>query len=186
MPAGASWKGISGTGYISLLAMAVRMGLVDEWGRLQKGTTPLARRVPVRRDQHGRMRMEIVDDLVMDGQDIEAILLVKAACNAAVVSLLDRAGLRVRDLRQIFLAGALGTHCHPRDLTEIGFFPDIPGCAFLSVGDAALDGLWQSVLAPDSARDWFSRLTGRTRALDLSQDAKFSSLFLSCMRIGFR
>ncbi|MFW5838153.1 MAG: ASKHA domain-containing protein, partial [Desulfovibrionaceae bacterium] len=179
----------------SLAARLRQAGLVDAWGRFAAPDSPLGKRLarslvppgdgpardlPLRREP----MLDLGGGLFLPASDLEEIVKVKAAFNAAVSALLQAAGLRAAKLSRIFLAGALGVHAQPADLEALGFLP--PGAAGLAspVGDAALRGL-ELTLDDPAARAWIEALPGRTRVLDLPADPRFQEAFAKRLSLDY-
>jgi uncharacterized 2Fe-2S/4Fe-4S cluster protein (DUF4445 family) len=187
-PGGLSWQaeepveGISGSGYASLLAALLRLGVLSVDGHFQDGTMPLARRVAVRVKQRpeGRALM-LTDQVFLAERDIEEFLKVKAGVNYAVQTLIERAGLRMQDLRGIYLAGALGEHIEAGDLCRLGFFPETARDMIQLAGNTALAGTLLA-LENESVREWLEYLTHLVTVETLVDRDDFAEDFVRAMR----
>lgn len=182
-----SYQGISATGFLSLLALLRRMGVMDEEGHLageeeKTRAMPLARRLFELVDRSGDMpRVRIHRDLWMSAQDVEEILKVKAAFAVAVGSLLERAGLAGTDLRSVSIAGALGKHVDAGVLETLGFVPRGTGNLVRAVGNSSLEGA--CLLARDpSLRDWLAKLCEGAVLLTPAQERDFHERYVRAMR----
>lgn len=185
LPGGPAAPGITGTGYLSLLARLRSLGVLDESGFFVPGASPLARRVASGLgEQAGERRLALPDDMYLAARDVEELLKVKAAFNLALSRLLAAAGLAVRDVSAICLAGALGRHAAPADLGELGFLPPGLGPRVRAVGNTSLAGA-RRMLADPAARDWAEALPARVSVLDLAADPGFQAAFLDRMRLAW-
>ena len=138
-------RGISATGYLSLMDLLLRMGVMDEEGHFLKEpkgcAMPLAKRLARLVDWTPSVpRLVLGPGLWMSSADVEEILKVKAAFAVAVESLLARASLRPADLGAICVAGALGRHVDAGILENLGFVPKGCGRMVRAVGNASLEG----------------------------------------------
>jgi uncharacterized 2Fe-2S/4Fe-4S cluster protein (DUF4445 family) len=177
-------RGISATGYISLLALLRRLGLLDERGHFVPAgacAMPLARRIAaglVR--MRGRLRLPLPGGLWLSAGDVEEILKVRAAFALAMEKLLAADGLAGRDVARLCLAGALGEHVNSEDMVTLGFVPR--GLPVRAVGSAALAGAALLALRPGKGAA-LARLCRKARQVFLVRDASFQREYLE--RIGF-
>lgn len=179
---------ITGTGYLSLVHALFRAGLLREDGRFgQASLAPLAARFLPRisRDK-GEVRFDLQiaapgqESLYLTGADVEALLKVKAAFNAAWSRLLAEAGLRAGDLRSVRLAGAMGEHVRLRDLEGLGFLPQGLGMAVRKAGNTALAGAGLLLARPE-LREPLAKAAAKCRVLDLANEPGFGQAFVERM-----
>lgn len=175
-------EGISGSGYASLLASLLRVGLLSADGHFQNGVMPLARKVfsRVRQLREGRAFM-ITEQVHLAERDIEEFLKVKAGVNCAVNALLGRAGLRMEDLRGVHLAGALGEYIDVADLCRLGFFPETAREVIRLAGNTSLAGALLALENVD-VRDWLAELPERVVVESLVEHDGFVDDFVRTMR----
>ncbi|MBI4806716.1 MAG: DUF4445 domain-containing protein [Desulfovibrio sp.] len=175
-------RGISGTGYLSLLAKLLSLGVITEAGQFaREAASPLAARIlaGVRRDS-GEPRLN-VGELLVHASDIEAMLKVKAAFETAVRILLHEAGMAYGGLSTVFLAGALGEHIHAPDLETLGFLPPGGAGKVRAAGNTSLDGACLAAARYD-VRDWLGELPAKTRLVDVVSFPGFQKMYLESMR----
>ncbi len=178
-------KGISGTGYLSLLAVLKNMGVMDTSGQfIRAASTPLAARVLAGLDDTGPEPCLTVSGVEVWARDVEALLKVKAAFTTAVHLLLRSAGLDFSALRGVYLAGALGEHVRLEDLDTLGFLPPGARNKTAAVGNASLDGACLAAARPD-VRQWLAELPARVQLVDVVQDPGFQSLYFHSMRFAY-
>ena len=175
-------RGVSGTGYLSLLAGLRALGvIVPAGGFARQADSPLAARVLAGLDVSGPEPRLSLGGLELFASDVEALLKVKAAVNAAVNLLLDAAGLSFPDLADIRLAGALGEHVRPADLETLGFLPPGASAKVRAAGNTALAGACR--LAADArARQELKRVREQVRPVEVARAPGFQNLFLKSMR----
>lgn len=182
LPGGPDVAGITGTGYLSLLARLRSLEMLDEAGRFVPGQSPLARKVAAGLGKAaGEPCLHLPGGMHLPARDVEELLKVKAAFDLALSRLLAEAGLAARDLSAVCLAGALGRHAAPRDLEALGFLPPGLGDKVRAVGNTSLAGA-ALVLSDPAARAWVEALPGRCRVLDLAADPGFQAAYLARMR----
>jgi uncharacterized 2Fe-2S/4Fe-4S cluster protein (DUF4445 family) len=175
-------RGISGTGYLSLLAKLLSLGVITEAGQFSgESSSPLAARVlaGVRKDS-GEPFLN-VGELLVYASDIEAMLKVKAAFETAVRILLHEAGMAYGGLTSVFLAGALGEHIHALDLETLGFLPPGGAAKVRAAGNTSLEGACLASARHD-VRHWLGELPAMTRLVDVVSFPGFQKMYLESMR----
>lgn len=179
---GSGVKGVSGTGYVSLLARLITLGVVSQSGRFEReAASPLARRVlDGLGEQDGEPCLEACG-VRLFASDVEVLLKVKAAFGAAVKILLAEAGLAFSDLEAVLLAGALGEHVSSADLEMLGFLPPGGAAKVRSVGNSSLDGACLASRRLD-VRQWLAGLPAKTRLVDVVGVTGFQTMYLDSMR----
>nr|WP_321514590.1 ASKHA domain-containing protein [uncultured Pseudodesulfovibrio sp.] len=177
--------GMTGTGYLSLVAILRKHGVLNESGQFDTGSTPLAAKLADKVTTiQGEPAFVINEALHLPASDIEEILKVKAAFNLAMSALLNAAGFGPAGLTQIFIAGALGEYVSLDDLEILGFLP--PGCKTKATkaGNSSLRGT--EILTTDmQARRFAEALPDTMTRLDLTGDAGFGDEFIQRMRFAY-
>lgn len=182
---GGAPRGISGTGYISLLALLKTLGVVQASGHfVRAGATPLAAKILAGLDDSGPEPRLTVAGLDVWARDVEALLKVKAAFNTAVKLLLRRAGLTFSALGSIRLAGALGEHVGLEDLDTLGFLPPGARSKTMAVGNTSLEGACLAAARPD-VRQWLAELPARVQLVDVVRDPDFQTVYFASMRFAY-
>lgn len=174
---------LCGTGYLSLLRVLLRAGLLDEDGRfVMEPHSPLARRLAASLvEVRGERRLPLPGGLHLSASDVEEVLKVKAAFSLAYERLLTEAGMPGTALNAVYLAGALGEHARPDDLETLGFLPAGVAGRTRAVGNASLRGAELLLLRPELRERINAWRTG-CRVVDLTTASDFSAAFLRHMR----
>ncbi len=178
-------RGISATGYLRLLSLLLRTGLLSADGHFQTTQTmPILRKISEQFLQSaGSLRLNLPHGLFLEARDVEEMLKVKAAFATALRFLLAAAGYQLQDLSRIVLAGALGSHGDPSDLETLGFFPLGTASKIVSYGNTALAGAARLALS-ESLRETLWTLCRKAKVLSLTEEAGFQSSFVAAMRFG--
>lgn len=180
--------GISATGYLSLLAVLLQLGVLGEDGRFrpQGGVMPVARALASRLETGASgVRLPLPAGLWLSAADVEELLKVKAAFSLALETLLRGAGLTASDPACVCLGGALGEHVRPNDLERLGFLPSGLGARVRAVGNSSLDGA--ALLAVDEqARAALRRLCDGASLLSLTDAPDFHEAYVRHMRFVWR
>lgn len=177
--------GMTGTGYLSLVAILLQHGVLTEAGQFGQGNTPLAARLAAQvRTVNGEPAFIINDSLHLPASDIEEILKVKAAFNLAMTALLKEAGFGPSALAEIHIAGALGEHVSLGDLETLGFLP--VGCKAKTVkaGNTSLRGT-RLLLTTPAARQFAESIPATLKKLELAGDESFGKEYVKRMRFNY-
>ncbi len=174
---------LCGTGYISLLRVLLRAGLLDEDGRfVMEPHSPLSRRLAALLvEVRGERRLPLPGGLHLSAGDVEEVLKVKAAFSLAYERLLAEARMPGTALDAVYLAGALGEHARPDDLETLGFLPAGVAGRTRAVGNASLRGAELLLLRPELRERIIAWRTG-CRVVDLAAASDFADAFLRHMR----
>jgi len=177
--------GMTGTGYLSLTAILLRHGVLDESGHFGQGKTPLAAKLAAKLTTIAdEPTFAIADGLYLPASDVEEILKVKAAFNLAMSALLDKAGFGPSKLAAIHIAGALGEHVSLDDLETIGFLPSGCKARTTKAGNTSLKGT-ELIVTDPGARAFAETLPDTITALDLAADTTFGTRYLERMRFTY-
>ncbi|GAB6125118.1 ASKHA domain-containing protein [Humidesulfovibrio idahonensis] len=173
--------GITGVGYLSLVAALRRAGVLDDSGRFVVPATPLGKRIASGLGLvQGEPVLDLGSGLALPATDVEELVKVKAAFNLALSRLLAESGLAAGALTAVYLAGAMGEHVDARDLATLGFLPEVLTARLVRAGNTSLEGAGL-LLHSAEAWAWVRALPASCRALDLASDPRFGALFVERM-----
>lgn len=179
-------RGISGTGYISLLHQLRKTEILQEDGHFASPPRyPLAKRLAkniyyVQKE----LRFRLPDNHYLSAHDVEELLKVKAAFTVALERLLLEADLLPSQLQAIYLAGALGTHAPVEHLEGLGFIPQGMAAQVHPIGNIALQGAAR-FLIDQSTHSMAERWTTKVQTVDLTTDPAFTKTFMRHMHFIF-
>ena len=186
-------RGLCGTALIDLVAELLRVGCVDEMGRLlppeeMPGAVPdaLKRRVVEGEDGAlefvlaGKEQTALGGPLVLTQRDIRELQLGKGAIAAGVAIMLKEAGIEPKDLGHVLLAGAFGNFIRRKMAKRIGLLPDVPSDRILYIGNAAGAGA-RMALQSRRCKKTADRISERTEYLELAARPDFQAEFMSAM-----
>ncbi|MCD6417120.1 MAG: DUF4445 domain-containing protein [Planctomycetes bacterium] len=177
---GAAPVGICGTGYIDLLAVLLKEGIMDKTGKFAPGA-PGVRRLDddtleylfVSAEEAGRD-----DDIVLTQADVDNLIRAKGAIYAAGNVLLESLGMTWSDLEAIMLAGGFGERLNKDNAVTIGLLPDVPRERIEFVGNTSLAGALMA--AQDATGYWRTREIARSMTyFELSTHPGFMDQFVS-------
>lgn len=158
---GGEAEGICGSGLTDAVAAALTLGLIDRRGRIlnEERSIPLTEKV------------------FLTQEDIRAFQLAKGAVRAGIRILAERMGVKMEDIRQVFLAGGFGSCLDPDSACRVGLLPEELRGKIRGIGNGALAGA--KLLGLEGPR-----APAMTEYLELGADPGFASAFARAM--GFR
>ncbi len=162
------WNGrVSGSGYVALISLLLRLRCMDTAGRFRQPGSRLADKVEMQGN-----RVAVGNKFFLEGRDVEEILKVKAAFTLGLDYLLQKTSMSMQQVPRIYLAGALGEHVRMQDLEELGFLPRGASHKCRVAGNTSLKGAL--LLAGDqAARNWVRKLPRKMQSLPLGGDKEY-------------
>ena len=98
-------KGITGTGVISIISLAIKEGLIVKLPELPNG------------------KLVLEDGIVISNRDVEEVGKAIGAIRAAHMALMIEAGMKFEDLKHSYMSGAAGTYVDAEKARQIGAIP---------------------------------------------------------------
>jgi uncharacterized 2Fe-2S/4Fe-4S cluster protein (DUF4445 family) len=173
-------RGLCGSGIVDIVAQLLKIGLIDQSGRLSKESKSPRLRVNEKTAEFviaWKDETSVRNDIVVTQGDIREIQLAKAAIYTGASILMKKLSAKARDIRRIFLAGAFGTYVDPQNAKIIGMYPDVPLERVQFVGNTAGSGARMTLLSVD-ARNMASDIARQVEYVELGADPNFQSEFL--------
>jgi uncharacterized 2Fe-2S/4Fe-4S cluster protein (DUF4445 family) len=155
--------GISGPGYIDLLALGLAEGRITELGRFTGGGKGLA--------------LPGLEELSLNRRDIDLLQRAKAAIGAGIELLCRHAGVDPGAIGRVVIGGAFGRHLDPGHAARIGLLPELPAGRIEIAGNTALAGC-QVLLGSTAARAALARLREQAQLINLAAEPGFEDAFL--------
>ena len=179
--------GICGSGLADAVAELVKAGLLQEDGcLLERGQAEGKRLSEQLMLKDGKRRFvfcgegQAEREIYVTQEDIRNVQLAKGAIEAGVQSLLKEAGVSLKEVDELVVAGALGSCLHLKNAVRIGLLPKAePGC-FQAVGNAAEDGAVEMLFDREFAGR-MEKLAGQIRHVELANSEEFRQLMLDGM-----
>lgn len=172
-------KGICGSGLIDLMAVLLRLGLVDESGLLlNPDEAPEGFERWLDEDENGNGLLFLTDDdsVYFTASDVRQLQLAKAAVAAGISVLLKETGTDFDEIEALYLAGGFGTHMKAESAVEMGMLPRALLDRIVGVGNASLAGAQQALLSLERRQRLFE-IQKKCTYLELSGNARFNELY---------
>jgi uncharacterized 2Fe-2S/4Fe-4S cluster protein (DUF4445 family) len=174
--------GLSGTGFVDLVAEMVRVGVMDKTGKINPAASPEL----IREGEYGDLEYQVIPAertgngkrIFVRQSDINNILRAKAAIYAATDVLLKALGSTFDDVAEILVAGAFGNFLNLQNAVAIGLLPDLPAERMRFVGNTSLAGAKLAALS-QPAYEEISQIADRTTYFELSTDPNFMDQFVA-------
>ncbi len=184
--------GLCGTGLIDLVAELLRLGVIDQGGRIlppdeaPATLTPAirARLVPDGNRTHFRIATAAAsrsgDELLLRQKDVRELQLASGAIRAGIILLLRQCGLVPDQLAAVLLAGGFGNFIRRRNARQIGLLPHLPTDRIRCVGNSSLMGAKATLLSTTERRE-ADLIARQTTHVELSEQADFQCEFAEAM-----
>jgi len=167
--------GICGSGVLDAVASALRLGLLDQSGRIRDNGGGFVR-------LNGKPAIALAADVHLLQADVRAVQLAKAAIRTGVDLLLEISGVGEQDVDRFVIAGAFGQYVDVASAIAIGLLPPLPLERYAQVGNAAGVGVAR-MLASTAERALATDIVARCRYVELSARPHFQERFMR--NIGF-
>ena len=152
-------KGICGSGLLDATACLLRLGKLDETGRMEEQT------------------VSFTEQVYLNQRDIRELQLAKAAICAGIRLLCSHRGIEVDEIDTLLIAGAFGNYMNPASACAIGLLPPELENRILSIGNAAGEGAKMAVLNQEEFMR-SSRLSEETRFVELALERNFQDVYV--------
>ena len=183
--------GLCGTGLIDAVAELLRVGVIDETGRMPEPADlpPMSEAV--------RRRVRVTDgscdfvlawgDETRSGEpvyltqrDVREVQLAKGAIYAGMEIMKRHLGVANEDIASVYLAGAFGNYIRPERALRIGLLPRVPLDRIRFVGNAASTGA-KMALVNRTCRAEAEEISRRVHYLELAGRDDFQMEFADAM-----
>lgn len=172
-------RGICGSGLISLVSEMYSAGIIDQTGKFAGHEKRMIEKDGVKAYL---LHKAGNGGLYLTENEIKNFLLSKAAMFSFLYVFVRSVGLTFKEIKKIYVAGALGCGIDPEKAINIGMLPDIPRERFITVGNSSLGGAEMLLLNRDLLRevdDIASRITYR----EMNEDAELMNVLQGAMFI---
>ncbi|MBA4372081.1 MAG: hypothetical protein C0402_04395 [Thermodesulfovibrio sp.] len=171
--------GICGSGLIDLVAALYDSGRIDQTGRFTEAASGVVEREGVKAFTVWRSGGT---ELLLTEAEIKNFLISKAAMFSFLYVFVKSVGLTFRDIKKIYIAGALGCGINPESAIAIGMLPDVPRERFIPLGNSSLTGAGM-VLLNASLLEEVERISPMVTYREMNEDAELMSILQGAMFI---
>lgn len=174
--------GICGSGLLDTLAVMLKIGAVDETGRLldAEEAPPAAAERIGKVDGKNVFYLSKEDNVYMTAGDVRKLQLAKAAISSGIHTLMQSAGITPEEISEFFIAGGFGSYLDKNSAAAIGLFPKSFLPVAKTMGNTAGEGAAIAVCSK-TARDTLTHICQSSEYIDLSTSPIFHELFVDRM-----
>ncbi len=128
--------GICGSGILDSVAELLKAEIINRRGRFNPESECISR------DSKGTAQymLDPKGEISINQNDIVEIQLAKSAIRTGINILLENADISFEDIDKIIIAGAFGSYIDPKNVVNIGMFPNVSLKRIIQVGNAAAVG----------------------------------------------
>ncbi len=173
--------GICGSGLIDLAATLLKLGCIDNGGRLlPPELAPGSLRRYIRPDGQGNGVFHLTENVYLTADDVRSLQLAKAAVAGGIEVLLARHGIKAGDLSRVCLAGGFGNYIDPKSAMTLGMLPEISPERLHCLGNTSLAGASMAAVDPECRRELRS-CAEKCEYIELSGLREFTEAFTDNM-----
>ncbi|MDR3576190.1 MAG: ASKHA domain-containing protein [Anaerolineaceae bacterium] len=176
-------RGICGSGLIILVAEMFLTGILDKAGHINLNL-PTPR---VRPNERGGEYVLVwakdsatAKDIVLTRTDVDNLLRAKAAIYAGFSVLVQKVGLSMDDVQQMYIGGSFGKYVNVEKAVQIGLLPDMAWDQFKYLGNTSVTGAYLALLDAKKRSD-LQEIASKMTYIELSADNAFYEEFTSAL-----
>ena len=176
--------GICGSGILDSIAELLKAGIINERGKFKPDSNC------IHKDSQGIFQYMLDPDfyknsssknnkdsnISINQKDIVEIQLAKSAMRTGIEVLLEDAGIEFGEISKVIIAGAFGSYIDPKNVINIGMFPNISLKKISQVGNAAGVGA-KMVLVSGRQREIAEKIADKIKYLELTVFPSFADYF---------
>jgi uncharacterized 2Fe-2S/4Fe-4S cluster protein (DUF4445 family) len=164
--------GICGSGILDSVAELLKAEIINRRGKFNPESGCISR------DSKGTAQYMLDPEakISINQNDIVEIQLAKSAIRTGINILLENASLSFKDIDKIIIAGAFGSYIDPKNVVNIGMFPNVSLKKIIQVGNAAAVGA-KMVLLSKKIRKGAEVIAEKAKYLELTVFPTFADHF---------
>lgn len=159
-------EGICGSGMIDLVAELFSAGIIDQAGKFVDSGGGIkennGEKVYMLSETRGK-------ELVISEKEVQNFLRSKAAMFAFLYVFVKAVGMRLREIKKVFVGGSMGCGINLENAIKIGMLPDLPRERFIPVGNSSLCGA-EMVLCNRNVLDEIENIRSKITYREMGED----------------
>jgi len=179
--------GICGSGLIDVVGEMLRLGIIDETGRMMDpddlDISPELKKYLRRSDEYGPHIVLYEHEgrhVVITQKDVRQVQLAKGAIKAGIEILMNKLGITLDDVSEVLMAGAFGNYIRKENAIRLGLIPDFPLEKVKFIGNAAAAGAKMALMSKE-AREEAMQIANFSEYVELATDPNFQNEFMDAM-----
>jgi uncharacterized 2Fe-2S/4Fe-4S cluster protein (DUF4445 family) len=176
-------KGICGSGLISIVATMFEMGVINSRGKFNRDLdTPRLRENDeiVEYVLAWKDETQIDRDITITEPDLDNLIRAKGAIYSGCMTLLEEVGLKMDDIKRIYLSGGFGSYVDLEKAMVIGLLPEIDPDKVRFIGNGSLMGAKMSSLTNRIRKD-VVEVTKKMTNFELSETPSFMDNYVAAL-----
>lgn len=176
-------KGICGSGLISIVATMFEMGVINSQGKFNRDLdTPRLRENDeiVEYVLAWKDETQIDRDITITEPDLDNLIRAKGAIYSGCMTLLEEVGLKMDDIKRIYLSGGFGSYVDLEKAMVIGLLPEIDPDKVRFIGNGSLMGAKMSSLTNRIRKD-VVEVTKKMTNFELSETPSFMDNYVAAL-----
>lgn len=169
--------GICGSGLISAIDALVKLGVIDETGRIDEDEINENLMYRFKEDDEAEFILDVATGISITQKDIREVQLAKAAIAAGINTLIHSQGITYEKVGKVILAGGFGSYIDKKSACAIGLLPLELLNKIETVGNAAGMGAVKLLLNSKSIEK-ISSIAKNTKYYELSGDSYFQDEYI--------
>ncbi len=177
--------GICGSGILAVVKELLRTGLVRKQGAFIKLNKLDESDYRFKLMQENDRKREFIlsgspEKLLITQGDIRQVQLAKGAILSGFIALLKKAGIEMKDLDKVMIAGQFGAHLPSDSLTGTGILPEEVGDRLVYVGNSSRTGAYMALMSAKVKRG-MEELAHYMDYMELGATEGYERLFSDCL-----
>ena len=185
--------GLCGSAMVDIVAELLKAGAISTRGRFIEETAKTDRFTKTEEEATfvtsfivaRKGETAIHKDITVSNKDISEIQLAKSALHTGCEVLMQKKGLREKDIDHVYISGAFGNYLNPENAKTIGLIPDVPTEKITFAGNTALAGA-KMALTSRMVRDLADRLSKQIKYVELMVEENFKREFIASILLPHR
>ncbi|MBQ7148293.1 MAG: DUF4445 domain-containing protein [Pseudobutyrivibrio sp.] len=159
--------GLCGSGVIDLVFELRRNRIIDEGGLLI--------------EEYAETGYPVTEDIVITGEDIQQVILAKAAIRSGIQMLLDAAKIDLKHIEHLYISGGMGASVGIWSAAGIGLFPEELLSKYEAIGNSSMLGDIEFII--DRDEEAIAEIKNNSKVVMLATDPKFEQMFLDNLHL---
>lgn len=176
--------GLCGSGILAVVKELLKVGLVKKTGafiKKEKLSEDDYRSSMLRLNGNKREFLIKEEPLILVTQaDIRQVQLAKGAILSGFVALLRKAGIDMKDLDTVLIAGQFGAHLPVDSLTGVGILPKLVEDKIVYVGNSSKTGAYMCLMSEKIKKE-MEDLARKINYVELAVTEGYEDIFRECM-----
>lgn len=173
--------GICGSGLLDCVAVLLKLGFIDESGRMQD-EDELTNEIALKYTDSmieidGKPAFRIGGEVALTQKDIREVQLAKGAIAAGIAIMCSHLNIEKEEIQEVMIAGAFGNYMNPQSACAIGLIPPMLNDRITAIGNAAGEGSKIALLNHEEFENCW-KVTQRIEFLELAAEPDFQDIFV--------